>query len=282
MVQFFDHIPFTVLQQVVGEILQNNNNLSNDASLNYKALYYAITSIDNIFPADIIQHIISFEARDVSDAKCVNKQWNKLYHMNAKKRWSEIEDNEVAHGLLYAKNKNTTYIISAKRNQLTKSEADMGFEMGRVLRKRDYEGLTQHIIDVSNAISGDRYFIWPGDYYVNNPIVLRKKNLSFIGIPLHNGLLSGVRIFFHTDYNANAGIYIWESQFRLLRCKIRCRGCGIHVGRDSSLSMIKSQIEAGPFNAAIRIGDCNKVVIEQTVIMDSKHCIHLILSLIHI
>ena len=278
---FLDHISFTVLQQVVGEIINNNNNLSIDSSLNYKSLYYAIASIDEIFPSDIIQHIIAFESLHVSNAKCVNKQWNKLYHMNAKKGWSEMKDHEETHGLPYDENKNTTRIVSTKRNQLTKSEADMGFEMGRVLRtKEDDDGVTRYIytIDLSNAISGDRYFIWPDYYQMNNPTILRKKNLSFIGMPSHNGLYSdsGVRIFFGSDYDARAAIYIEQGQFRMFRCRITSVCCGIYVGENSSLSLIKSQIEGGPFHAAIIIADCNKVVIEQTVIEGSKNGIHLI------
>ena len=96
---------------------------------------------------------------------------------------------------------------------------------------------------------------------------------------------SSVRIYIHgndnhddnhdqSNNNKYSSIYIEESELRILRCKIRSYECGIHVDKNSSLFVIKSQIQPAAYETAVRIGkDCNKVVIKQSVINNSKHCI---------
>ena len=289
---FFDYIPVDRLKEAFGKII---NDIDDPIPLG--GLYYAVRSIDDIFPKDIIQYIISFQGLHLENTKFVNKQWNKLSHINEKMALLKMEQHENQYGLAYDKKYNTTRIISCKRNHLTASEKEMGFEMCRVLRTSDH-GLERYNyykyeIDISNAISGDRYFFYPGHYRINNSITLHNKNLSFIGVGSPTdyeieGFNSSVRIYIHNDndidihgtnhnqfrINTYSSIYLASSELRILRCKIRSCECGIHVGKNSSLSVIKSQIQAAAYDTAVRIGkDCNKVVIKQSVIKNSKHCI---------
>ena len=286
---FFDYIPVDRLKQAFSKII---NDIDDPIPLG--GLYYGVRSIDDIFPKDIIQYIISFQGLHLENTKFVNKQWNELSHLNEKMALLKMEQHENQYGLPYDKKYNTTRIISCKRNHLTTSEKDMGFEMGRVLRTLDrFNYYYKYEIDISNAISGDRYFFYPGHYRINNSFTLRKKNLSFIGVASPTdyeieGLHSSVRIYIHNDndidiYGTNhhqfrnnkySSIYLKASELRILRCKIRSVECGIYVGNNSSLSVIKSQIQAAAYDTAVRIAKgCNKVVIKQSVINNSKHCI---------
>ena len=289
---FFDYIPVDRLKQAFSKII---NDIDDPIPLG--GLYYGVRSIDDIFPKDIIQYIISFQGLHLENTKFVNKQWNELSHLNEKMALLKMEQHENQYGLPYDKKYNTTRIISCKRNHLTTSEKDMGFEMGRVLRTSEHclerFNYYKYEIDISNAISGDRYFFYPGHYRINNSFTLRKKNLSFIGVASPTdyeieGLHSSVRIYIHNDndidiYGTNhhqfrnnkySSIYLKASELRILRCKIRSVECGIYVGNNSSLSVIKSQIQAAAYDTAVRIAKgCNKVVIKQSVIKNSKHCI---------
>ena len=61
-----------------------------------REMYFNSSSIDDIIPADVIQHILSFQSLDLKNVKCVNKQWNKLsmqnernYHIKLQQRMNE-------------------------------------------------------------------------------------------------------------------------------------------------------------------------------------------------
>ena len=275
---YFKCIPFNVLKETIGKIINNN-----DDKIPIKTLYFNVKSIDNIIPKDIIQYIISFQGLDLDNTKCVNKEWNKLSHLNEKMEWLKMVQHEKNDGLDYNDINNKTRIISSKRNQLTKSEKDMGFEICPVSRTVTDGYYHQNIIDISNAKNGDRYFIHPGRYNIKNPLILCKKNLSLIGIPSskeyeYHGLYSSIIIYL--TYNhiiSEAAISIKKCHLRISGCKLVSIGYAIHCGKESSLSVNKSQIESGSRHAAIRIGngDYNKVVIEKCLIKNSKHCIEM-------
>ena len=271
--KFCVHIPFTLLKQAVGEIINDN---ANRYIIPRRALYYEVRSIDEIIPKDIIQNIISFQGLNLENIKLINKRWNKLSHVNEKRILLQMRQHEDEYGLDYDNTKNKTRIISSKRNQLTKSESDMGFEIAPVSRilspcKMYY----QHVIDMTNAINGDRYFIYPGSYKIKNQLLLYKKNLSFIGIASSQEyILDGVRISFQWD-GIGCAISIYQSQLRISGCIFRSIGRGIFCNKNSSLFVTKSQIEGGSCDPAIIIGDCNKVVIEESLIKRSKYCIEI-------
>ena len=274
--KFFARIPLYILKKAVGQIINDDAFMQ----IPLRALYYEVRSIDEIIPKDIIQHIISFQGLDLENTKIVNKRWNQLSQINEKRILLEMEEHENQNGLDYDDNINKTWIISSKRNQLTKSESDRGFKIATVVRRlRPGEYFQEHVIDISNSISGDRYFIYPGLYQFKNPLLLLKKNLSFIGVASSrnfDGLYSGVSIYFQDIPFREYAISVKECHLRISMCKFRTIGYGIYCGIKSSLSLIKTQIEAGSRYSAITIDNGNKVVIKESLIRGSKYCIEMI------
>ena len=243
--KFIKHIPFDVLKETVGEIINNND----DNKILVKTLYFEIRSIDKIIPKDIIQYIISFQGLNLDNTKCVNKQWNKLSNMNEKRECLKKIRCENNHGLDYDEGNNKTRIIKSKQKQLTKSEKDMGFEICPVSQVKDTYGYNQNMIHISKAKSGDRYFIYPGRYRIKNSLVLWKKNLSFIGIASSEEYSDVIEVAIDCDEDEPA-ISIKGCHLRISGCYIRSTGCAIYCDEDSSLSISKSCI-AGVLSAAI-------------------------------
>ena len=283
---FYDKIPFNLLKQAVYNII-NDENLRNEVPVN--PLYYQVISIDRIFPSDIIQEIISYNGLYLQDTKLVNKQWYKLSRSMENRIYSEFEKHEEkdAH-IPYNHKINKTRIVSTKRNQLTKAENDRGYIMSPISRipRPEHTWLMENIIDFSGSISGDRYFIYPGKYKINNPLILQEKNLTLIGIPSSSNF-ERVDIYFNVASDDNwdmlnslskmlSGIRIHQSHLRILRCHIRTPCNGIQVGTNSSLDVQQSSLTCSRWNSAIRIKDCtSKVQIEQSKIRLCRHAIQL-------
>lgn len=276
---FIDSIPFDTLQQAIYQILNNPAN----ETIQHKTIYYNVASIDNIFNSDIIQYMISFLGLHLEDVKIVNKKWNQLSKKNEKRTLKKFKKHELSNDIPYDEKINTFRIASETRNQLTETEANMGFKMCKASRTRDW-----CIIDLSNAISGDKFCFFPGFYKINIPLKLIKKNLSFIGLTEHNQRdhsYHGIHIYFDfrgvVNHTTTPAIYIDNSKLRIIGCQINCVGTfdAFYVGKNASLWIRKSAIQGSIFNTAIRIGDyTNTVDIQQTTISRTKHCIQLMLN----
>ena len=130
-----------------------DQNVDQLKDIGIKNMLFNAASINQIFPSDIIQHILSFQPFE-SHSNCVNKEWNKLSKQNERNYYSKLQKrlNETS-PITYNERENSTWIMHQNRTKLREIEKEFNFQ-----------GPINVISDIMHRDAGDRFLIHPGIY----------------------------------------------------------------------------------------------------------------------
>ena len=179
LLPLLQHFPTDALKQFMHDHVDKM-----DTSI-AKEMHFHSSSIDQIIPSDIINHIISFEGWPRYDFIIVNKQWytlckqmKNIYYLRMQK---ELDQNSP---IPYDPSVNTTWLFNFG---LGKVEQDLGYQRAPSLHEieqgtKDYK-------------PGDRVFVHPGQFIVMDEFWSGKhRSLSIIGagcgVSFHRGPLT--------------------------------------------------------------------------------------------
>ncbi len=98
--------------------------------------------IDEIFPDDLLQFILSFA--DFSNTKKVNKKWKLLSNKTEKSFMTKMRKTYESSDL-DDKNLNTTWILDGARTELYPLEVKLGFKMYKIICQMLSEIVTMEI-----------------------------------------------------------------------------------------------------------------------------------------
>ncbi len=129
-----------------------------------RQMYYVQTSIDVIFPSNIIQYILSFSGS--YNTKAVSKQWEQHSEQNEQNHLTKLYSKYVHRD----ENVQKTYIIDVNRTKLHKMEIELGYK-GPLIDI----GHTSSICD-----SGDRILVPNGVHYSSEITI--NSNIQLLGV----------------------------------------------------------------------------------------------------
>ena len=210
-------------------------------------------SINDIFPKEIIQYILSFGDiwSDLS-TKCVNKEWKELSDAFERKQYLQIlESLDQNSPIPYDKKKNNTWLVHAEElKDLTALERNMGFKMA-------------DFFNVDILEHGDRLLVHSGLYQLI-PTLEIEKDLSIVGmgnnypICLYDGRDDeGALLVVGTDQStAPVRVYIENITFE---CNSTDRDEVINVQTNSTLILNKCKLDFVKSAITVNIGSSLKV-----------------------
>eukprot|EP01084_Bolivina_argentea_P115597 205544_1 len=168
-----------------------------------RSVFYASSSIEDILPPELIQHIVSFNHMKPMNIKAVNKTFKTLCDKSENIELKHRE-NEIKSKIGTTQN-NQTWIVHPTRQILNEKEIKLG-----------YKGPMNDLY-TEDMKSGDTIIIHDGRYEINNYTFPTDKNFQMIGygknVILHGYIEEWKDKVFHLD---TAKVYL--KNLKLINC----------------------------------------------------------------
>ena len=277
---------FPLLNQIKLSDLQHflHHQIDNMDARKVNAVYHHSLSIKDIFPTDVMQHILSFGHSNRNRAVC--KQWNCLNIQNERNMLRAMYQTLITQDPGIMK-KHTYWVLHPKRPKLHPIEIALG-----------YKGPLRSIRCVALACQpGDRVLVHPGYYSDDSDYQYAFHiNLHFIGvgsnsdeqcsIALSREVSFGLTTFTNLHIIGDNGIHIMgaDSKVMFRQCNIDLATLPLMVGNDARIGVRGCTLRKGDRSDArdesIRcaIGICpsaKRVCIDSNKFINFGRCIEI-------